>query len=113
MGDAEERVYHRLASPTQTDRDAELQMASGEIWGKASFWSHRPTVKAYDGPLPKGSAGIEFRTVVSPDPGGPPGRPEWSGPRSGVDVTEEFARLTCVVTRVVATHPERLERVLN
>ena len=107
MADAEERVYHRLASPTQTDSDAVLQMASGEIWGQPSFWSNRPTVKSYAGPLPQDRAGIEFRISVPPDPGGAPGRPKWSGPRSGVEVAEGFAKLKCIVTKVVAMRPEK------
>jgi hypothetical protein len=106
MGDAEERVYHRLASSTQTEGDTEQQLTSGEIWGRPSVWSNFPKVKAYSGPLPQGRAGIEFRTSVPPDPGGAPGRPEWSGPRPGVTVEEGVAKLVCVITKVVTTRPE-------
>ena len=108
MANTEERIYHRLASPTQTDAVAELQVAPRAIWGKPSFWSNRPTVTAYSGPLPESSAGTEFRTSVALDPGGAPGRPEWSGSRSGVEIAEGFAKLTCVVTKVVRQRPEKL-----
>jgi hypothetical protein len=106
MGDAEERVYHRLASPTQTEQETLQQLASGEIWGRPSVWSNLPKVKAYSGPLPHDRAGIEFRTSVPPDPGGAPGRPEWSGPRPGVAVEGGVAKLVCVIMKVVATLPE-------
>ncbi len=98
-GDGECRAYHRLASPTQTAADAALQERTGEIWGRPSLWSDIPKVKAYDGPLPSGKAGVEFRTASPPDPGGAPGRPEWSGPRPGVAVTGGIARPSCVVTK--------------
>lgn len=33
-----------------------------------------------------------------PDPGSALGRPEWSGPRAGVIVEDEVAKLSCTVT---------------
>ncbi len=98
-GDELSRIYHRLAPPTQTAADAALQQSTGEIWGRPSLWSNIPKVKAYSGPLPNGKAGIEFRTTVPPDPGGAPGRPEWSGPRPGGAVGGGIARLSCIVTK--------------
>lgn len=96
-------VYHRIESPTQTPDDAKRQAATGEVWGHPSTWSDIPKVKAYSGPLAAGRRGIEFRTVVPPDAGGAPGRPEWSGPRDGVVVEHGIAKLSCTVTRNTQT----------
>lgn len=96
-------VYHPLESPTQTSEDAKKQEATAEIWGHPSVWSDIPKVKAYSGHLPPGKRGIEFRTVVPPDRGGAPGRPEWSGPRDGVSGEHGIARLTCKVTKNTQT----------
>ena len=52
-----------------------------------------PKAKAYDGPLPEESEGIEFVTDVEPDEGCVPGQPCWSGPRPGVSVSEDRAKL--------------------
>jgi hypothetical protein len=92
-------LYHRLRGPTQTAEVAKLQEDSGELWGLAARWSHIPKVKAYVGPLPAGREGIEFTTEVPPDPGCPPGRAEWSGPRPGVMLDGEFAKIRVTVTR--------------
>jgi hypothetical protein len=104
MGKASDtRVYHRLESPTQTPSDAAQQETTGEIWGQASVWSTRPTVKAYAGPLPDGKRGIEFMTDVLPDLGSAPFRPEWSGPRPGVVVAGSFAKIAVTVTKNTQT----------
>ncbi len=99
MDEASAKVYHRLASPTQTEVDAAAQETSGEIWGHPSTWSGIPKEKAYAGPLPPDKRGVEFWTSVPPDPGGAPGRPEWSGPRPGVAVEVGIAKLACKVTK--------------
>lgn len=62
--------FHRLESPTQTAATARLQAASGEIWGApARLNGLFPCVKAYRGPLPPATRGIEFTTTVAPDMG--------------------------------------------
>jgi hypothetical protein len=50
-------------------------------------------VKAYTGPLPSGERGVEFDTDVAPDKWTPPGKPLWTGPRSGVRVEHGIAKL--------------------
>jgi RHS repeat-associated protein len=91
--------YHRLESPTQSPKVARLQETSGEIWGRAPRGSDIPKVQAYAGPLPPGARGIEFTTSVAPDPYGMPHLPTWSGPRPGVRVENDFAKIACTVTR--------------
>jgi hypothetical protein len=88
-----ERTYHRLESPTQTPEDAQLQEESGEIWGRAPRGSLIAKVQAFAGPLPPDRRGIEFVTVVPPDFGGKPSRPEWSADRPDVGFDGEFARI--------------------
>ena len=97
-------VYHRLASPSQPADIAALQGASGEIWGsynrdmmggRASF----PSVDAYVGPLPQGARGVEFVTDVSPDPHTPPWLARWTGPRDGVIIEGDYAKIRVEVTR--------------
>ena len=92
-------TFHRLESPTQTPADARRQEQSGELWGRPARGSRIPKVKAYIGPLPSGRRGIEFDTDVPPDPGSPPGHAVWSGPRDGVTVEEEYARIRVRVVR--------------
>lgn len=93
------RIYHRKESPTQSRAVAAIQEASHEMWGSPAATSSRPTVKAFEGPLPQGARGIEFTTDVEPDPGGAPGRVEWSGPRQGVRVDGDIAKIDCVILR--------------
>jgi hypothetical protein len=95
----EKPLFHRLLSPTQTAEVARKQQQSGELWGRAARWSDIPKVKAYVGPLPEGAEGIEFTTGVPPDPGVPPGRAEWTGPRPGVIVEAEWAKIHIVITK--------------
>ena len=96
---SDEHLYHRLESPSQSPADAAQQQISGEIWGQASIWSATPKVKAYRGPLLPGKRGVEFVTDVPPDVGSAPYRPEWSGPRPGVEVAGGFAKINVVVTK--------------
>lgn len=94
-------TYHRY----QTDPElAAKQQASGQVWGRAArnvFASDIPKVKAYVGPLPDGVSGIEFTTDVPPDPGCPPGKAVWSGPRSGVVVEDDFAKIAVKIVKSV------------
>jgi hypothetical protein len=97
-------VYHRLASPSQPDDVAALQEATGEIWGsynrdmmggRAPF----PSVDAYVGPLPPGARGIEFTTDLPPNPHLPPYRARWTGPREGVIIEGDYAKIRVTVTK--------------
>ena len=63
------------------------------MWGRPARASNVPKVKAYVGPLPVGVRGVEFSTDVEPDPSLPPALAFWSGPRDGVDVINECARI--------------------
>ncbi len=92
-------VYHRRASPTQTSEDAARQQASGEIWGRPPLGSTIPAVQASVGPLPPGAQAIEFATDVMPDPGAPPGQAYRRGPRAGVTVDNDEAKIRVVITR--------------
>jgi hypothetical protein len=94
-------LYHRLESPTQTAGDAQMQQASQEIWGKAPRNGLQPAVQAYTGPLPPGAQGVEFETDIPPDPGCPPGQAYWRGPRDGVQVDQDYAKIKVRITRVV------------
>ena len=100
MGSASsEQKYHRRESPTQTVADAALQQATSEVWGRAAFGSTIPKVKAYTGPLPEGQRGIEFTTDVPTDDGCAPSRAEWSGPRPGVVLQGDYAKIKVVITK--------------
>jgi len=91
--------FHRIESPTQSVADAARQEATGEIWGRAPRWGFRPKVKAFQGPIPTGMRGIEFETEIAPDTGCPPGLALWSGPRVGVVVEGDYARIKVRVTK--------------
>ncbi|MGH7719612.1 MAG: RHS repeat-associated core domain-containing protein, partial [Gemmatimonadaceae bacterium] len=91
--------YHRRESPTQTPADARRIQESGELWGRANRGSDNPSVDAYVGPLPQGTRGIEFTTTVPPDKGTPPWRARWTGPRPGVRVEGEYAKIPVCVTK--------------
>src|SRR5687768_15512795 len=78
--------YHRRGGPTQTDVDTDHVAASGELWGGVPRYGAVPAVQAFAGPLPEGAWGMEFETSVPPDPTSLPSRPEWRGPRPGVEV---------------------------
>lgn len=96
------RAYHRLAGPTQDARVAALQLASSEIWGRRNgntYQAARPSVDAFAGPLADGARGIEFETDVPPDRGLPPYRARWTGPRPGVVIDGEWARMRVKIIR--------------
>jgi hypothetical protein len=59
-------MFSRIESPTQTPKDALLQIKSGEIWGTVSRYGVYPTVRAYPKKL-DGNRGIEFTTEIAPD----------------------------------------------
>lgn len=92
-------TYHRIRSKTQTLAHAILQQRSGELWGQPARGSQIPKVKAYVGPLPDDRYGIEFLADVPPDPGCPPGHAYWSGPRDGVRVEDDYAKIRIRVTQ--------------
>lgn len=103
-------MYHRLESATQTAEVAAQQEASGELWGRAPRWGIEPAVQAFDGPLPPGRRGIEFTTDVEPDADGFPGLPTWRGPRPGVTVEDDFAKIGITVLRNAQTATPAGER---
>ena len=98
VGSEELQIFHRVESPTQTAEDAAMQETSGEIWGRPRRGSFNPRVQAYTGPLPEGARGIEFKTDVLPDAHSSPGNASWTGPRSGVRVEGDFAKICAVIT---------------
>lgn len=89
--------FHRLRSPTQSDAVAKQQQESAEVWGRARQNSDIPQVQAYIGPLPNETDGIEFLTAVAPDTGTVHAR--WTGPREGVRIMEDFARISVVISK--------------
>ncbi len=96
--------YHRVNSTSQTDEDAAKIEASGELWGRPPRGSGIPQPQAYDGPLPPGRIGIEFRTDVAPHGGSPPGQVRWvPGDPGVVSVDDDYAKIAIVVTK--NTHP--------
>lgn len=96
-------VYHHLESRNQTPNDAARQELSGEVWGRSSLGSFIPKVKAYRGPLPEGARGIEFLTDVPPDVESARVRVDWSGPRRGVRIEGDSAKIQVVVTKNTPT----------
>lgn len=86
-------TFHKLESPTQTTEDAKRQETVEELWGRTPRGGLVPAVQAYFGPLPPGRRGIEFTTEVEPDAGRPPGQAFWSGPRPGVEIAGDFAKI--------------------
>jgi uncharacterized protein RhaS with RHS repeats len=96
--EGEAPVYHRLAGADE----ARIVQASGELWGapaRNTYASDIPKAKAYTGPLPEGARGYEFTTSVQPDQGAGYGRANWSGPRPGVRVENDMAKIKVTVTR--------------
>jgi hypothetical protein len=97
-------VYHRRETSTQTPEVARQQEASGEIWGSCNRdqmggRSSVPSVDAYVGPLIGPQRGVEFETDVPPDRETPPWLARWTGPRPGVRIEGEYAKIRAVVTR--------------
>ena len=94
------QIYHRVETRTQTPEDALLIERTGQLRGRAPRWSDLPAAQAYEGPLPEGARGIEFRTRIRPDAGGVPGYPRWSHGTDGViRVDEDFAGIPVEVLR--------------
>ena len=92
-------LYHRAGGTTQTDDDAKLILASGELHGHEG--RYEPVkVRAYRGPLPAAMWGIEFTTSVPPDRTALPSRPTWTGPRPGVKVEGDVAKISVTVTTI-------------
>lgn len=57
-------TYHRNEASYQTAEDAELQVASSEIWGRAPKNGLGPTVQAYRDGAIKQKRRLEFTTEV-------------------------------------------------
>jgi hypothetical protein len=95
--------FHRRESPTQTVEDVQIQVESQEMWGKGSRHGSPPMVKAWDGPLPEGRRGVEFYTQVPPSGTGLPWVPEWRGPRPGVRIEGDFAKIAVRTTKNTQT----------
>lgn len=90
-----------LRGPTQTSAVARRQAEGGEIWGRTPRGSSWPQVRAYRGPLPEGTRGIEFWTATAPDASGHPDLAVWSDKahREKALTDGEFVKLKVVVTR--------------
>jgi hypothetical protein len=77
VNQAPQDPFHRVENPTtQTREIAKLQETSREIWGLPARGSGQPSVKAYPGSLP-GGRGVEFTTVIEPQPGSAPNEARW------------------------------------
>ena len=67
-------LFHRKASGDRGREELGKVSASGQLWGRAAqntSVSDKPAVKAYEGPLPAGQKGYEFRTHAAVYPGSP------------------------------------------
>lgn len=81
-----------------------MQEKSGEIWGTynrdlAGGRTIFPSVDAYVGPLGMDERGIEFVTDVPPDPHTRPRFSRWTGPRPGVRIEGDYAKIKATVIR--------------
>lgn len=79
---------------------------SGQIWGRPPRYVYAglfPAVKAWNGPLQEGIAGVEFYTNVQPDLGTAPSSPQWTEGHPGVIIIEkgELVAIEVAVTRRV------------
>ena len=100
---AEVKTYHRLGDSPETVTKIQ---ESAELWGRPPrnmFGSDIPKAKAYEGPLPEGASGFEFRSSVPPDGGSVPGKPTWSGQRPGVVTENGWAKIKVEVTKDTVT----------
>ena len=86
-------IFYRVESPTQTAEDAARQEELREI-RSAAKGSLASRIRAYTGRMPKGARGVEFDTDVPPDDGSPPGEARWTGPRLGIVVEDDVAKLS-------------------
>lgn len=98
MTDGRFGPFHRTGT-TQDDATTIAQRNIGELWGQANRWADEPSVDAYEGHLPEGKHGVEFWTDVEPDPGSPPGKARWLGPRPGVKVEDGWAKIRGTITK--------------
>jgi hypothetical protein len=103
--------FHRRQSPTQTPADAALIIESGELHGLGPRQSGGgrgiPQVQAYDGPLPPGVSGIEFKTPVAPTPGTPPGQVRWVKDEPGIEPVDiDRVKIPVTVTKNTQTGPK-------
>jgi hypothetical protein len=101
---ANDQVYHRKQSASQRPSVAAQQQRTGEIWGSynrgvTGGQSPFRSVDAHVGPLPDGEKGIEFTAEVPPDGNTAPHRARWTGPRVGVIVEGDYAKIKVKVTR--------------
>jgi hypothetical protein len=87
-------LFYRPESPTQTTADAAKQEELREIRAASVKGGPSSRVRAYTGRLPKGARGVEFDTDVVPDEGSPPGEARWTGPRLGIVVEDDVAKLS-------------------
>lgn len=99
--------FHRRTNvdPSENEKVA----TSGAVWGRRRgniYAGLYPAVKAWDGPLPPDIVGFEFFTDVEPDPGRPPGWPQWSEGRPGVLALEEGELVAISVTVSKRQDPE-------
>ena len=94
--------FHRRLAPEVQDAETVVkQLLSGEIWGRPASWGGSAQVKAYPGPLPADTSGIEFWSFQAPNtPYGP--RVYWrtAGPYVTIDDTSETARLAVAFVRL-------------
>lgn len=90
--------YYRTGS-SQDDDTTRKQQASGELWGKPDRGSSIPSADAWVGLLPDDKPGIEFYTDVAPSPGTPPHWARWRGPRRGVRIDGDWAKISINITK--------------
>jgi len=102
FGGEAKQIYHRLGDSSE---NIQAIQKSGKLEGNAPtnfVQSDIPKVQAYGGPLPEGKQGFEFTTSATPDSGGIPGQPTWSGNGHNPDVQTvgDKAVIKCDVTKV-------------
>src|SRR5208282_688184 len=96
--------FRRQNLTTQTPAVAQIQKASGEIWGAPAQQSIFACVKAYIGNLPVGQNGIEFTTPIPHDPNySTPWEAHWyHGYTPGVRLNSQgFAYIPATVVKIV------------
>lgn len=93
--------FHRLLS--QDHEEFDLVEKSAEVWGtvpRGIAQSNIRTVKAYNGPLPDGRVGFEFRTDIQPQPGGG-GISFWREGMPGVVIVDDtFVRISIRLDKI-------------
>lgn len=102
-------LYHRKASPTQQLDTAIYQTHSNEVWGTGAFLTGIAAVKAYLGPLPANTDGIEFETPVAPTPGTSTlSVAYWYQGAAQPAATPGFVMIPVTMRKVVYTQPANL-----